>query len=489
MNRNVIIIAVFSFFSRVLTFVGRTLYLGHFGAAHPFLNAFVFALQVPQVLFNVVGTALSTVFIPIYNSLLAEEKTTEANAFINHVLSLALALLVGLTVLGMLGAPWIARVVGGAGFDVSAQSYLVFSLRVLLPGMVFFGVGAVLTGVLQSHGNFRLPALVTAPAGVLLVGYMIFFAPHFGVRGLVFLTLIGVVLQPVLLIAAVWRLGYRFHFHININNPHIRTAGKLCVPVLVSAISYQAHFLFAHAMALRLGIAAVLDYAQQLVQVLIMLIVLAVAQVYLPALAKLWAKKAFSAYSESLRNAFVYTLFLVMPTTLGLLILQRDIMALLLGDNTAGLTAGRLMALYAPGLLLMGLKEIADRGFYAKKDARTPAIAGVIMMVLNIGITWFLIPHIGYFAMPVAYFCAALCGTAGLLISLHKKTPLFTRAFILDIVKIVIASIVMTGIVFFIHELLTSFALLLRLIISALAGICIYFSLAWIMRFRLLQRG
>ncbi|MCL2187396.1 MAG: polysaccharide biosynthesis C-terminal domain-containing protein [Defluviitaleaceae bacterium] len=446
MNRNAFYVAVLSFVSRILTFVGRTLYIGKFGAAHPFLNAFVFALQVPQVLFNVVGTALSTIFIPVYNGLLAEEKKNDAKKFIDNVLSIALVLLILLALAGVWGAPWLARFVGGA--DFGGREYLTFALRVLLPAMVFFGVSAVFTGLLQSHGKFKLPALVSAPGGVLLIVYLVFFSERFGVTGLIYVTLLGGVLQPMLLLPAVWRLGYRYRFALNFKNEHIRAAGRLCLPVLVSVASYQAHFLFAHSMALRLGYAAVMEYAQQLVQVFIMLIVLAVAAVYFPRLSALWAKKEAVEYADNLRNAMVCTIFLVLPAAAGLILLRFEIMGVLLnwrGNSDTYRIAGNLMAIFAIGLVATSVKEIADRGFYAMKDSRTPAVFGVVIMAMNIGATLLLLPRLGIYAMPVAYGVAAVAGTSGLLVRLHRKAQVFNRKFAWDLVKIALACLMMAG--------------------------------------------
>ena len=73
-NKSAASVAVISLSSKLLTLFARTMYLAIFGMASPLLNAYNYALQVPNVLFNCVGTALHTVMIPIYTSLLAEDK-------------------------------------------------------------------------------------------------------------------------------------------------------------------------------------------------------------------------------------------------------------------------------------------------------------------------------------------------------------------------------------------------------------------------------
>jgi len=481
-NRKASDVAILSLGGRVLTFVGRTLYVGHFGSAHPLLNAFAHALQVPQVLFNIAGTALTTVMIPVYNTLLAEEKRDEAKAFIDNVITISLLFLFFVVAAGLAAAPLISRVVGGADFGEGA--YLTFALRFLMPTMIFFGFGAIFTGLLQSHGRFRLPALVSVPGGIILIGYMIFFGDRFGVTGLLFATLLGVISQPLILLPAVRRLGYRYAFSLDFKNKSIRAAGKLCVPVLISVVSYQAHFIFAHAMALRMGLAAIVDYAQQLVLVFIFIIVLAVAAVYFPKLSALWAVKKVGEYNENLKNALLYTIFLVLPAACGLFLLRFDIVELLL--NRRGLVdvrlAGNLIGLYAVGVVGTSLKEIADRGFYAMQDAKTPAVFGLAMMAVNITVTVLLIPHVGVYAMPMAYGVAAVCGVGGLLVCLQYKTRFITRRFLGEVGKIAAAAAVMAAVVWGLTRAMDVENRMLMVAVSVLAGAAVYFALAYALR-------
>jgi len=465
-NRSATDVAVLSLLGRALTFVVRTVSLTYFGASNALYNAFIFAMHVPNMLFTIVGTALTTVMIPIYNGLRAEDKHDEAKIFIDHVISIALVFLIGLTLLGVAGAPIIVRIVGGADFD--EVEYLIFALRVLIPVMVFFGFSAVFAGLLQSHGRFRLPAVVSAPGGLFMIGYIVFFADRWGVTGLLFVTAAGVALQPLLLLPAVIKLGYRFRFRINLRDANVRAAGRLCVPVLISVASYLAHFFFAQSMALRQNAAVLVDYSLQLVQVSTMIMVLAVAAVYFPKLSTLWAKETHAEYNQTLRNAFVYTIFLVLPAACGLFLLREEILALLRIDAGA-----ELLGLYALGVVAVGMKEIADRGFYAMKDARTPATVSVLMMAVNIGVVWLLVPHMGVRGLPVAYGLAAFVGVSVLLVRLHVKTRFLTKLLVWEVAKVVLAAALMVAAVWGVRSVTH------HVVLPVMAGATLYAAVAW----------
>ncbi|MCL2197825.1 MAG: polysaccharide biosynthesis C-terminal domain-containing protein [Defluviitaleaceae bacterium] len=484
-NNNARDVAAISLGGRFLTFLGRTMYIGWFGTGNLLLNAFTFALRVPNVIFTVLGAALGTVMIPIYSSLLAEEKEAEAKRFIDNVITISVLLLGVLVVAGLVGAPLLARVVAGADFE--NLEYLTFVLRVLIPCVIFFGFGAIFQGLLHSHGVFRLPAFVTAPGGIILILYLIFFGDRFGVTGLVFAAALGIFMQPLIMLPAVWRLGYRYRFSLNLRDENVRAAGRLCVPVLISVASYQFHFIFGQSVALRFNTTAVMDYSQEIVQVFILTIVYAIAAVYLPKLSVQWAKADTGGFNESLKSAMGYTFFLVLPAAVGFFLLRFEIMEFLLGwqgqeSYESIRMAGNMMGLYAVAVVVISFKEVADRAFYSGKDSKTPAVFGVVIMVVNIVVTLLLIPVIGVYAMPVAYGVAAVVGCGGLILRLHLRTRFVDFGFFRELFKVVIAVALMAVVAFYARGLRLSGVLILDMIVPAVSGAAVYFAAAWGLR-------
>jgi putative peptidoglycan lipid II flippase len=288
------------------------------------------------------------------------------------------------------------------------------------------------------------------------------------------------------MIPAVRKLGYRFRFSIDLKNEDVRTAGKLCIPVLISVASYQVHFLFGHSVALRFGTTAVMDYAQQLVQVFILTVVYAIAAVYFPKLSTLWAKKNSAGYNDSLKESMQFTLFLVLPAALGFFLLRFEIMEFLLSWRDSAYTdiymAGNLMGLYAIGVIAIAFKEVADRAFYSFKDSKTPAIFGIVIMVVNVGVTLALIPVLGAFAMPVAYGVAAVVGSGGLLIRLNFKTRFVNAKFVTEIIKTALAAVAMFAVARFGRDLQVTDVGILNLIFTAVIGAAVYFAVAWVLK-------
>ena len=475
-NRSAADVAVISLLGRALTFLGRTMYMAMFGTANALLDAFSFALNVPHVFFTVVGTALNSVMIPVYSSLLAEERRDEAKKFIDNIITISMAIIAVLVLLGMFAAPFISSWVGGL-----ESEYLTFALRFLMPVMIFFGFGAIFQGLLQSNGIFRLPALITAPGGIILILYLVFFGERFGVPGLLYATALGIFTQPLIMLPAMRKIGYRYKFSFDLSNPHIRRAAKLSLPVLISVSSYQINFLFNNGMAMQFGTAAIMGYSQMLVQVFMLTIVYAIISVYFPKLSSLHAKADVDGYLENFRGAVLYILFIVLPAAGGFLLLRYEIMDFLLGwrEAAGGYTditvAGNLLGLYSIGIIAISMKEAMDRAFYSRQDSKTPALFGFIIMSINIGATLVLLPYLGLYSMPVAYCIAAFIGVLGLCIRLNVKISFINAAFALNLAKIALAVVIMLVVASFARGLYLTEIRFVSLMIPAFAGIATYF--------------
>jgi len=485
-NKSAADVAVISLAGRALTLLGRTMQLAIFGAAHPLLDAFSFALNVPHVLFTVVGTALNSVMIPVYSSLLAEERREEAKKFIDNIITISMVLISALVILGILAAPVISGLVAGPGYEHS--EYLTFALRFLMPVMIFFGFSAIFQGLLQSNGVFRLPAFVTAPGGIIMIVYLIFLGDRFGVEGLLFATALGLLTQPLIMIPAMRKLGYRYKFSFDLKNTHIVSAAKLSVPVLISVSSYQVNFLFNNAMAVQFGTAAIMGYSQMLVQVFMLTIVYAVISVYFPKLSALWTKADAEGYVENFRVALLYILFIVLPAAGGFLILRYEIMDFLLnwrehdygGTNIA--MAGNLLGLYSIGIIAISMKEAMDRAFYSRQDSKTPAFFGFFIMAVNIIFTLVLLPYLGLYSMPVAYCISAFAGVLGLSIRLNGRIRFVNSEFVINFVKIALAVAIMIFAANLARGLQISQLRLVNLIVPAVAGVVAYFAAAFVLR-------
>ena len=500
---NTISVVIISLAGKIITLLGRTMYMGMFGATNPLLNVYNYALEIPNVVFNCIGTALNTVIIPIYTALLAKNENKKAKKFLDNIISISMLIITALVAIGIVAAPLIA-LISGDSVDTMHRQYLTFALRILMPVMIFYGLNYIFQGILQSHGQFKLPAAVSAPSGIVIIVYLIFFADKWGVTGLIFATIIGLFTQPVIMLPAIKELGYKYNFSFDYKDESMKTAGALTIPVLASVSSYQLNFLFNNAMAFSFGTVSIMIYSQMLVQTFMLTIVYAICSVYFPRLSSQWAKDNKETYGKSLAEVIEYTLFLILPAACGFFLLRYGIMDFLLNwkveasSNT--MLAGNLLGLYAIGIIAISMKEVLDKAFYSAKDTKTPAVFGFIIMAINICATLLLLKRFGAHSMPVAYCISAFCGSAGLMFKVNKLAPIMTKAFFFRIGKIVTATFVMlcaaylaqraSADIYIVNDVLTK---LIRLIIPAAVGAIVYIAVGYFVKipalFILIKKG
>lgn len=77
--------------SRLLSLVSTQIYMSFFGV-DSFLNIYSYAITIPNTIFNCLGTALGTVFIPIYAGHLAKGEDEQAARFANNIITISLCL-------------------------------------------------------------------------------------------------------------------------------------------------------------------------------------------------------------------------------------------------------------------------------------------------------------------------------------------------------------------------------------------------------------
>jgi putative peptidoglycan lipid II flippase len=142
-------------------------------------NGFQAANSTSNILFELVAAgALSAVLVPAFVRLLDEDDQQGAEAVAGGVLGLAIVVLGGVALVGMVAAPWLAQLltVGVPAEVADAQRDLVAFLLVLfLPQVVLYAAGTVATGALHAQRRFLAPAAAPIANTVVMVTCLLVF--------------------------------------------------------------------------------------------------------------------------------------------------------------------------------------------------------------------------------------------------------------------------------------------------------------------------
>ncbi|HLM05014.1 MAG TPA: lipid II flippase MurJ [Blastococcus sp.] len=211
------LIAVLTLLARLAGF-GRTLVFTNTVGADSTGDTYLAANTVPNIVFEVVaGGALASLVVPMLAGGIAVGDREQVRRTASALLGWTLLILTPLSVVIALASEPIAELLLGGGgsaeVDLAARFLLVFA-----PQVVLYGIGIVLTGVLQAHRRFAGPALAPLLSSLVVAAAYLLFAGMGGSRevddlstpaGLVLSvgTTLGVVALSLCLLVPVHRLG------------------------------------------------------------------------------------------------------------------------------------------------------------------------------------------------------------------------------------------------------------------------------------------
>jgi len=164
------LIAVLTIASRLLGFV-RTLVLGKVAIAE-LSTAYLTANLIPNIIFEIVaGGALASLVVPLVAGAIARRDRATVGATASALMTWVLVVLVPLAVLvAIFAEPIVSVLLGAVGGDRTATVAVgTRMLRVFAPQIPLYGIGIVLSGLLQGYRRFAWPVLAPLVSSVVVI--------------------------------------------------------------------------------------------------------------------------------------------------------------------------------------------------------------------------------------------------------------------------------------------------------------------------------
>jgi putative peptidoglycan lipid II flippase len=412
--------------SRILGWV-RLLVIGsQFGASSE-LDAYFAAFRIPDAIFQlVVAGALSAALIPVFSSYRARGDETEAWRLASSVINLVLIALVVLSGLMAILAPVFVPFVA-PGFDEPTTELTVRLTQIMLISPVLIGMGAVVSGILNSHQQFTIPSLAPLAYNLVIIGAAIFLAPIMGIEGLAVGVVVGSAAHLAIQLPSLARVGRRYELMINIGHPGVRKVARLMGPRMLGLASGQLNFLVSTvlASALAVGSLTAYNYAFQLSQLPVGIIGVSVAIALFPTLSQHAALGRIGEIRRQVAGAVRVLIFVAAPLMAVMIVLRDPLTSVfyqygLFSQDATDLTAGAL-AWFAVGLIGHIVVHVLARAFYAMQDTRTPVTWAIIAVAVNVPLMVLLVGPMGVDGLALALSISSILEVAGLLSSLRSR--------------------------------------------------------------------
>lgn len=408
------IIALGNIASRALGLAREMVKSDIFGAGGD-VSALNVALRIPTMMYDLlVGGIVSSALVPVLSDYAAPERRRELCHLLSVLVSVTLLALCGFVLVGELLAPQLVWLQAG-GLSAPYRTLTSQLLRLVLPAVVFLSLASVLSGALYSLKRFTFPAFTAAAFNAATVAVALALGHRWGVRSMAVGMLVGAVLQVVLQAPAMRDL--RLRFVLDLRHPALRNIGRLYVPILAGLAVDKLAELLSYNLASHISDPAIswMEYAAQIIQFPLGLVVTAVSVAILPTLSRQAIGEDSIPFRATLAQGLRLVLSLIIPATVGLYVLANPIIALVFehGDFAPSDTVATVGALRGAllGLFFAAVDQPLIFAFYARKDTLTPAIVGVgttVFYVLMALALWWL----GALTLPLLVLVNSLKLTA-----------------------------------------------------------------------------
>ena len=253
------------------------------------IGIFITAFRLPNTVFDlIVMGALTTAFIPVFTSYLAKDKNDEANRIASTVLNISILVFLVFTGIFLIFTTPIVHFIA-PGLSNHEMSLVIPFTQIMLLGQTLpLILGNFLTGILQSHKRFLIPALAPVAYNLGIILGIVFLSPSLGLYGAVWGVVLGAVLFFLIQTPLLIHLNFRYQFKIDLKLPGVREIGRLILPrtlgLAVTQLNYFANLMISSLISTRA--ITIFNFAQQLEQLPIGIFAVTIAQAALPTLSE-----------------------------------------------------------------------------------------------------------------------------------------------------------------------------------------------------------
>lgn len=403
--------------SRIFGFLRDILIAFFFGTASS-AQAFVVAFRLPNIWRSFIGEeAVNAAVVPVLSEYRSKGKENQFWELSFSLLGFCFLSFSVLAITGVLFAPLLVRIIA-PGFGTDPEKYFlsVKLTRLIFPFILLIGLTAVGAGIAISQRKFWSYSWAPLILNFSIILLLVFWGKRYGVYALAFGIMLGGVLELGLQFLAL-RTIHPPRAKFSLYHPEYKRIGKLLVPRFLGAGIYQINVIIDTVLAslekiVGMGGIAALYYAQRFVQLPLAIFASSLATAVLPFFSEQVASRTLSKLGENVALSLRSVFFVMIPASLGLVLLSKDIIAAFLQYGKFSIYSTEItsqaLAFYALGLVFYAGIKILVSTFYSLQDTLTPVKVSLSSLFINLGLSLILM-----FPLKLAGLCLATSIAAG----------------------------------------------------------------------------
>ncbi len=424
-------------------------------------DAYNLAYVMPNMVYELIlGGILTSVFIPVFVEYKTQQSPEAAWDVANRILTLAIVILVSMTLFCWMFTPFLVRIqtlAGQEGLRKQAEFFFYF----FAPTIIFFGMSAIFGGMLNTYKLFFIPAFTPILNNLILIGtatLYYFYPDKVGLGGLALGTTLGVAVMAFAQIPALYKLGWRYKWTLDLKDPAFRKFVTLAAPMFLYvglnqiALTIRNNF----AASIQGGVAA-MQYGFTFFQLPYGIFAVSITTVLYPTLSQHAVQKDWDKFRENVSQGIRWSLFIIIPCAVGYFFLSEPIIRIIMERGRFHAADTKLLSTvlscYSLALLPYTLTLLFTRSFYALQDTKTPTVVILMGVILTAVGCSLLVGRYGVPGIALAYGIQYYGMAIYLAWLLRKKIKrLDGRRIGISVVKSLVASTVMGVAVYYLSR-------------------------------------
>lgn len=456
-------------------------------------DSYNLANTTPNVVYDLVlGGILAATLVPVVVDRLEHDDQRAIDALAT-VITLVLA---ALTVVAMALSPIIIRLytIGKAPEEADPQIELAVPLLLMfMPQVFFYGLSTLWTALLNAKRSFAVPAFAPVLNNVMVIALFLSLPrlidgeltvdsllddkPLLLLVGLG--TTAGIAAMALVLWPAMRRAGIRLHWNPNWRDPAVTTVARLSAWTLGYVAANQLVFFVMITLINSTGVGQVsaFTYAWQFFQLPYGLFTVSIMTTFTPELATHVTRADMASFRRRFGQGLRLGALVIIPTAVAYLVLAGPAVRVLLeygqfDDASSDMTS------FALRWLAVGLPGFAAflytmRGFYAFKDTRTPFVLNLGECLLQVVMSFALLPAFGFGGVVAAFSIAYTVSAVAAILMLQRRAGrLGDRELGLGVARHLVAAAAMGLALLGVVTVLDRD--LVELLVGALVGVAVY---------------
>lgn len=415
--------------SHIIGLLKTRLLISYFFSQSGVLDVYYGAFVIPDSIFQllVIGS-LSAAFIPIFTRYLAKKDVSSAWHVASASLNLIMVIFLVISIIIFIFALPLSKLIA-PGFSPDKLITMASLLRVMLTAQVFFCVSGFLTGVIQSHQRFLVPALAPVVYNLGIILGIVGLSGHIGIFGPAVGVVIGAFLHMLIQLPLALRLGFRFTTTLDLRHPGVREITRLIPPrALALGIDQVEQFIaVVISSILAPGTLTLLNVARLLYALPASLFGVTIGQAALPTLSQLSLESDLRKFTNTIVDSLLQITFFALPLSIMFIVLRIPVVRIVFGAGSfpwaATLLTAKTLAILTLSAVASAIIQLLIRSFYALHDTKTPLFIGLFAATFN-GLVSFIaakILNFGLLGLATAISATAVIESIALGYLLYRK--------------------------------------------------------------------